>query len=283
MEIIAVVAILSLLVAATLPALVKKADDAAETAEIKNLETLATGFQQGAVHLRYIPSFADWADFIASNVSWQVTSVQTNSRKNARVFLVDPAFSIGLVSAASLPYAQGTNAYQVTSPRFLLVSSISKPLPISSGSLSQTDFDTLWNYPDNGVPAGWSGWQTAGVATNDLKVRRIDLTTSFRQLVLTNPNPNAASFSIDDTPFTLAQGSLTAFLFAGTALDLLTNSPDGIQAIQVLNKNVGWIFTNSITTNSASSGGNGKGNGKANGNGKGGSGQLVTNSFWIPQ
>lgn len=281
-EMIAVVTILAILVTATLPAFIRKADDAADSTEISNLAALANGFQKGVAHARYIPSFTNWATFVATNVSWQVAAVQTNGRNNERVFLVDPAFTLGPASASNLPYMQGTNAYQLLNPRFMILSSISLPLPITSGPVLQSDFNVLWSYPDNGTPTWLQTWQGA---TNDLKVQRIDLTPSFSQLILSNLTTTAAPFVIDNAAFSMKPGTLANFVFTGTVLNL-TNLSNAPQISEMINKQTAWAFnesvTESLTTNT------GSGGGKGGGKGGGGGGTIittnyVTNYFWIPQ
>lgn len=273
---IVVVTILAIFVTATLSAFVRKADDTAGANESVKLEALARGFEYGVVHSRYIPG-ADWATFIATNLSWQLNNVQTNDRGNPRAFLVDPAFNIGSITALTLPYAQSTNSYTVTSPRFLILSSISVPLPVTSNPLSQSDFDTLWNYPANGLPTGWGSWHGSAA---DLEVQRIDLLPSFNQLILTNLTTTAAPFALDNAAFAMRKGPLTNFLFSGTVLNL-TNLSNAPQISEIINKRTVWAFSESVTESYSTNGG-GKGGGKG-----GGGGTIVTNYqtnfFWVPQ
>src|SRR5581483_3688835 len=128
MEIVAAVAILAILAAAMLPVLVRQIDYATEGIEQTNLVSIANGFTQGALATRYIPSQANWANFVATNLGWEVSTVQTNNRNNSRVFLIDPQLRIGTNTA--LPYVQsGTGAAGITNVRFMIVSSLSSGLP----------------------------------------------------------------------------------------------------------------------------------------------------------
>lgn len=244
-EMIAIMALLAIVASATVPMLVKQADDVAESTEVANLKVIAEAFRGAVAQTRSIPDPAQWATFVASKVGLPVSSVRTNARGNARVFLVDPALRIGAVSPANLPYQQGTSAYPVTNPRFLIVSSLSTPLP----ALSQSDFNTLWGNPEGTIPAGWTSWQQAGGTGHDLKVARIDLTPSFDSIVLQNTSSNSAAFQVDASVASLPPGAITNFFFAGTVVNLLTNPLSRVQVSQLLTRNAGWTFTNWTTTN----------------------------------
>jgi prepilin-type N-terminal cleavage/methylation domain-containing protein len=258
LEVVAVLAILAILAAATLPRLVQQADTAAALKEDALLDVLADGFQKGVVRLRYIPSTSpdDWADLISRFTGWQMSAVQTNAAsRTVRVLLADPNLT------TSLPYSQtpaGTSA--VGSPRFLLVSSMSAPLPQLSGA----DFYALWTNSETAFPAGagWEDWKAEGATASDLKVKRIDLSASFIRVSLTNAGSTVSggkrrrrkpsggtpatptAFSVDGSAAVLNPGAgVSGFFLTGTVLDLIsTNSA----VRQVLNQDAGFVFTNGV-------------------------------------
>src|SRR5205823_4391806 len=102
-----------------------------------------------------------------------------------------------------LPYSQPTTGSRVTdglgnliapvSPRLMILSSISAPLPasvvsgvgLSSGAYA---FNNIWDSTEGTVPAGWT-WAGKG---DDLKVQRLNLDDLFIQLSLNNANTNTS-------------------------------------------------------------------------------------------
>jgi prepilin-type N-terminal cleavage/methylation domain-containing protein len=253
-EIIAVLAVIAIIAAAALPALVQRIDYAAQGTEAANLGALAAGLTQASSRQRYIPSQDNWATFIATNIGWQVNAVSNNAVNNQRVFLIDPS----LTTTMTLPYAQtirGAGAI-MPSARFIIMSSLSSRLPsgLSSGVLaSSSDFNALWNNPDNTIPpAGttwnWNTWTGHGT---DIRIQRVNLTSSFNLLTLTVSDPVTASYSIDNFPLsTVTTGTTTnAYFLAGTVVNLYyptSANPTNLQASQVLRQDVSWVFSSGL-------------------------------------
>src|SRR5205814_466767 len=144
------------------------------------------------------PGFPMWYTMIASNLGVSDVLVTTNERRVARAFLVDPAFQIAHYppGPAGLPYYQldsppgaetqdaFSNTLPPVSPRLMIVSSISKPVPFPSGvaaSSGDYSFNNLWAMQDGTKPPGasWQSWQDG-----DLKVQRVNLSDLFVQIVL---------------------------------------------------------------------------------------------------
>ena len=244
-EIVAAMAIVAIIAAATLPVLVRQIDYANQGIEATNLVALAAGLTQGSCSQRYVPSQANWATFIGTNIGWQLAAVQTNARNNSRVFLIDPNLVIGTVTANTLPYPPNA--------RFIIVSSQPGPLPsnLSSGVPgSPADFNTLWNNPDNTIPKG-TGWSfNPNGQGADLRVQRINLGSSFCRLVLTPLDPTNAAYSVDGFPATLISpgGKFDSYFLKGTVLSLYfwSNGVPTLQAAQVLQQDTSWFFCNGL-------------------------------------
>jgi prepilin-type N-terminal cleavage/methylation domain-containing protein len=244
-EIIGVLAIVAILAAVILPVLLRQLDYAAQTAETTALQTLANGLQQGCLRQRHLPGPGNWASFIATNAGCQTAAVLTNGRKNLRVLLIDPALVVGSATADTLPYQQpaaGSTNLPVN-PRFLLVSSLSHPLP--SGLSAAADFNSLWATPDDTVPATatWTNWAGRGA---DLRVQRINLASSFQRLLLNNYEATNAFYSIDNfAPVSLtATQRVDAYYLAGTRFRLFQKSGTNVaQASQVLAQDTSWVFS----------------------------------------
>jgi type II secretory pathway pseudopilin PulG len=244
-EIIGVLAIMALLAAATLPVLTRQIDFANQGMEATNLVALAAGLTQGASAQRYIPGQANWDSFIAANIGWQLAAVQTNSRNNARAFLIDPSLQIVTGTTTSLPYQQtSSGANSVTNARLIIVSSLFSPLP----ALSSADFNALWTNTVDTIPTGsssFNNWKGQGA---DIKIQRMNLGSSFNHLVLTVSDPTSASYSIDSQLGTVSRGApLDAYFLNGTVLNLYYGT--NLQASQVLQQDTSWFYCNGLWRN----------------------------------
>jgi hypothetical protein len=135
---------------------------------------------------RYIPSDADWATTVATELGVDLAAVTTNPRQQPRFFLIDQNLSI---AGSPLPYTQTSagSVAQPVSPRVMIVSSIGRALPaaFNSGVPTAANFNAIWDWNDAGgvVPAtgfAWPGWPNS----DDLRVQRVDLSPLFVKLQL---------------------------------------------------------------------------------------------------
>lgn len=257
-EMIAALAIIAILTAATLPSLIKQIDYADRAMEGTNLLALATGLTQGGCSQRYIPSQANWASFIATNIGWQVGSVQTNARNNPRVFLIDPSLAIGTTTANTLPYQQtGFGASgPPTNTRFIIISSQPGPLPanLTNGVPAPSDFNALWINPNDKVPPGTSWSFNPNGQGADIKIQRINFASSFSHVVLTCLDFANAVYSIDGYPTNTLYppgGKFDAYFLNGTVLNLYywSNNTPTLQAAQVIQQDASWFFCNGLWRN----------------------------------
>jgi len=272
-EVIAVLAIIAIVAAAALPVAIRQIDYANQATEGTNLVALAAGLTQGASAQRSIPSQANWATFIATNIGWQTTAVASNvnNPQNPRVFLINPALQIGTNTAANLPYLQTTNGATSipVSPQFILISSLSSPLPANvTNNLSSSDFQALWNTPVGTIPTNtsfsWNNWQGQGA---DITIQDINLASSFVRLGLSVADPTNAYYQIDLFPLNLLTNgtAVNAWFLRGTVLNLYyptTNSATNLLASQVLLQDSTWVFSGGLWRNAAvAASGNGGGGG----------------------
>jgi prepilin-type N-terminal cleavage/methylation domain-containing protein len=210
LEFILVLAVVAILAAALAPSFIKHLDRLADEEEAAALRALADGFKQSVSTRKYVPDANGWATNVAAQLGMQLGDVTANARRQPRIFLIDPEMQIGVnASPPNLPYTQPVTGSRVTdgsglivapiNPRFLLLSSISTPLPIglASGVGATTGpytFSNLWNTAEGAVPAGWT-WSGG----DDLKIQRIDLSDLFLQLILNNRDvTNTAYYAIDN-------------------------------------------------------------------------------------
>ena len=213
-EIVGVLAILAILALVVFSVTTRSLDFAAANLESTSLANYATAFQNNILRNRYIPGASDWATVIAAELGVNVSSVTNNGHNiTNRFFLIDPALQIGTNAAGMLPYVQSnlvlyvaanSQAYQPNSPRVMIVSSLSTPLPdfVTSGTASSAVFNNLWNWPNQSAapPAGWpANWNNRGT---DLVVQRINLAPLFVHLTLQDYPPsssytNSGQYAID--------------------------------------------------------------------------------------
>ena len=137
----------------------------------------------------------------------------------------------------------------LNNPRFIILSSLSYPLPSDVFAPTAAEFETLWTIPDKAVPTypAWSGWNGTG---NDLKVKRINLLPSFNRVVLKNVDPVVAHFSLDNS-FTNdlnLNATIDGFVLATTVLNFFQNPGAGSvpQASQVLLQDSSWIYQDGV-------------------------------------
>jgi prepilin-type N-terminal cleavage/methylation domain-containing protein len=257
-EMIGVLAVVALLAAAIIPAVIKRLDWAAYTAEQNGLTGLTNALLQQVYLNKSVPSSSSataWAQSAANWLNLPVSEILTNARHNARAYLVDTSGWLGSSDALN-GYVQTTNgtAFTPTNARVLIVSSIGKPLPLASGALSPRDFDEIWNTGYLQKPASWNGWSGSG---DDLVIQRMTYTPCFNRLILLNHfTTNGAAFTID--PYTTSPVNLSdpsspsyyiyttngwdSYYVAGTSLGLCSNTV--LQAKVVLVQDSSYVFEN---------------------------------------
>src|SRR5207245_737898 len=140
-----------------------------------------------------IPSDADWASVVATELGVDIAAVTNSPRRQPRFFLIDPALQVG-VNGGGLPYNQKlSNTGSVVtngsgaiippiSPRVMILSSVGRPLP--GISATPANFTNIWNAADGTVPTAapaFAGWNGTG---SDLKIQRVDLSPLFVRLQL---------------------------------------------------------------------------------------------------
>ncbi|HON07406.1 MAG TPA: hypothetical protein PLW02_04805 [Verrucomicrobiota bacterium] len=194
-EMLGILAVIAIAALILMPNLIKRVDTAAANAEAKNLKSMADSFKLSIKRNWYIPTYTNWADAVAQQIGWEKGSVLTNGRGIARAFLIDPNLKI---AGSQLPYTQRVNGStnKPVSARLMIVSSLFKPLPVSSGIVaSSNDFNTIWNTLDGSVPSIWSTWQ--GKNYGDLlKIQRINLEPMFKYVTLNKSQSGSIGFGV---------------------------------------------------------------------------------------
>jgi len=316
---IAVLAVLAIAAAVLLPMLVKELDKSTADQERATLKSFADAFQQYVLSTRTIPDQTYWYSAISSKMGVGANDVLYNAHQralqiaNSRVFLIDPALSVGLGSSPSgLAYTQANFILSVANcptnpscPRLMIVSSLGLPLPstVASGVFSPSGhrecFSNLWYAADGTVPSdfAWNGWAGNGA---DVIVQRLNLAPLFVHLLVGKYNStNTGAFSIDASAPILA-ANIDGYMIQGSVLGLYTNNSTGFGPYtqQILTRDSSFVFENQVwrgnlSGGTAGGGGNNLGvmnlpdvvqqflNAPANVNAKNGSAQqsMVVNSM----
>lgn len=192
-EILGVLAIMSILVAAMIPAIMASFKRTERQNEEANLDAIATGINDYVLRERSIPDDSSWVGIVADELDVDSSSILINDGGWDRIFMPDPSLRIGITNTSVLPYNQSIQGTILPiSPRALLLSSLTRNLP----SLATNDFDAIWDSDPGDIPAIWSSdWEKSA---QDIKIVRLDFRDVFHRLVLNNIDTQIdAQFSID--------------------------------------------------------------------------------------
>jgi type II secretory pathway pseudopilin PulG len=225
-EMIGVLAILTILVTLTVPTVIERINQARSDKEMRDLPVLADALNRHILRTKTIPS-EDWAQVIADELAVPINQVTTSSSGNLRVCLVDPDIHIG-TEIGILPYTQAAqgSADPPANARVILISSQSLSLPnfIPSGIAASSEiFNRIWDAPKGTIPQGWPAeWAGQG---GFLQIFRINLAPLFRRL-LVNPLTEGASVQISvdgSAPFAVSAAGLSGYYLEGTVIGLYNN------------------------------------------------------------
>jgi prepilin-type N-terminal cleavage/methylation domain-containing protein len=241
-EMIGVLAVMALLAVAVIPMIIKRVDQAASTKEKADLDGMAESFTQHILRNKAIPAFGNIATTIANEMALPLNAITDNSRRYPRAFLTDQNFR---VDGAALPYTNSiSGASSVTNARVMIVSSLHRPLPITSGdSLSDADFQAIWDAPEGGKPST-ATWSAFG-STDDLHIKKLNFEPLFHRLVLVNrDNTVGARFSIDSTNSTLVPlgpSGVDRYYLDGSVVGL--HETNGVPVTKyLLNRDISFVF-----------------------------------------
>jgi prepilin-type N-terminal cleavage/methylation domain-containing protein len=247
-EMVGVLAIISLLAAAAAPTFIKRIDHDFRTSEKLVTRKLAEGLRENCIRNGRVPAVPDWPAAIASNLDLNVSQVLANSRKHTRRFLADPAFSI---NGSALPYVQGTSG-SLSAPvnaRGIILSTAAVPLPSLTG-ISGTDFTNIWVTADGTKPAALSSW---GGRAEDLIIERIDLAPIFHKVVLVNvdplpddlPNRGYYALSTNAATWHPPESFLTLYVIQDTVLSFYRANGTSVDISEILKNDMSFVYRRS--------------------------------------
>lgn len=188
-EMIGVLAIMSILASVIVPNVLRSMDRAAVMAEETTLANLG---DQTKLYLRVngvAPTPANWTTAIGSLADIAPVDIATNKRAIARSYITDPAAT--------------------PTPRVLILSSMRAglALPVAGNITTAAQFQNLWQTADKAIPstASWGGWSTWSAVTGSgeyLVIERVNLASVYATdlasvtLTLNNRGTGTASYNL---------------------------------------------------------------------------------------
>lgn len=224
-EIIGVLAIISILATAIVPNIAREISRSITNTEDQSLTTISDALARSSVENRMIPDITngEWDSLAAFYLTLSKEQIVQNRIGENRRLISRPTnglngvpydqssqFSFGALSYGALP----TNA--PLQARMLLVSSLQGA--VSARNISDAQFDAIWEQ-NGGIPAGFD-------ITEKLRIERISFTSQFYPVTVNCTNTtNTPSWSLDAAPAKdLATESFTVYLFTGTRINLFINT-----------------------------------------------------------
>jgi prepilin-type N-terminal cleavage/methylation domain-containing protein len=249
-EVIGVLAVLSILLATLAPMMIAGYDRAARDREQRELESIGRAIHQHILRNSQIPDAAGFPTAVANQLGWTTTSVTNNPRGLRRAYVLDPR----LTNHFPIPFNQSplglTNLPNVELG-ILILGTIGEPLPngvVSGFASSQIAYSNLWNLAEGSLPADWT-W--AG-RPEDLRIARVNVGTLFVPLVLnygTYINPgsgNQGRFTIGNSTTNIlpTSPSYTAHFLRGSVLGLHhhAGTVNTLQVSEVLQHPMSFVY-----------------------------------------
>jgi prepilin-type N-terminal cleavage/methylation domain-containing protein len=244
-EFVGVMAIIAIMAATIAPMAVRQTDKSALSKEAATMSTISNALALQVIRNKAIPDETTWTNVAATWAMHPASQISVNDRGFARAFLIDSGGWFTNYAAGSY-YTQtssGTSP-RPASARAMIVSTIARGLPLSSGRPTSGDFNDIWNTPPLKKPSTWTGWNGSG---EDLTIQRFNVDSLFHRLILVNrDNSTQPAFSIDSTsalskvPVVHNSTPPDPYYLDGTVVSLwvgsiLTNS-------FVLNSDISFIF-----------------------------------------
>lgn len=161
-EMIGVLAILTIMAGVLTPNILHSLERAAVRAEADNLHSLGNEI---GLYLRdnsILPTTANWNTQLAAYSSLNAADILTNRRQVARLYVPDPV---------------------AANQRVLLISSMRNGVALPSAANVSGNFQTIWDTAEGGVPAaaGWGAWTSgAGGNVEYLVIERVSLASIYR-------------------------------------------------------------------------------------------------------
>lgn len=266
-EMIGVLAIMSIMLAAVGPNLLRKVLETVNVKEGKNLEVLADGLRRHVRSSQSIPGGTSWFTNVANTIGMNVNDVTyadpNNTLTSGRILMIYPGFT---PATGTDPVLTSTSVGTVapTNARMMIISCTKRglALPVAGGkaantAANRTRFDNIWNWtlnpftkmPPTGWPTAWRG------QAEHLHVQRINLADEFYRVTISNYNfPTnipfgkfnlGATYPFDVTNATdgyFLRGATVRLYRHDTPYVAVPANPDELNVTHVLSSDVNFIY-----------------------------------------
>lgn len=266
-EMIGVLAVMSILAAMLVPNVVRRIAEARGTKEEIQLKVLAEGVGDYVRARQTVPGDATWAASVAEMTGLSLAEIQRSDPGNtntSRVYLVHPGFTPSTGSnPVSTNLTQGLAAPTNASIMILSSTKASLALPVSSGKAADTPanraaFTNVWNWnfdlATKAPPAGWpSEWAGQG---QHLRVARLNLAPLLHHVTFSNLQfPTNVPFARINDLYPRAFNATNAqngWYWEGTVLRLYKHDspyagipadPDELDMVHALAADLNLIYT----------------------------------------
>lgn len=238
-ELIGVVAVISILAALLVPTVIRRIDMAATAKEYQDMAGISNAIALQVLTLQRLPTEATWASEVAAWNNVPVAKVTQNPRRVDRVLLIDTnGWLNNLPSTGYYPQPpEGVLNLRPSNARMVLVSStaggLGLPAGVVSGRPGNTVFNAIWDTREGAKPnlGNWNSWNGKG---DDVVIQRINLTPLWFKVTLVNRDKAFANYAIGGTslPALYPNASTNACYLNGTMLSL--NNAGGLPMRRVM-------------------------------------------------
>ncbi|MEE9335618.1 MAG: prepilin-type N-terminal cleavage/methylation domain-containing protein [Granulosicoccaceae bacterium] len=188
LEMIAVMAITSVLAGVLMPSLIRGIQQSYSKAEAQSMLSLVQSLRQYTLSKKRIPSRAvsDWSVALADNLGQSPAQIAQNGRGYNRALFLDPRFLHSTANQFNgFSQNRGLTAAPF-SPRAIFVSDLNNN--VLTRQLNAAQFNALWEQSASALYK----------ESKEIKVERINFSSLFHRVLLTNQKTSAAGFITED-------------------------------------------------------------------------------------
>ena len=228
LELVGVLAVMAILAAVLVPVAVKRLDTSAWSTETASLSAMADALKLYIVRSNSIPDQTQWATAISGQLGLAPNQITNTPRNYSRAYLIDNGGWLGTALASGSWTQPSTGTAFTGGARLMIVSTVAKALPVSSGKPTTASFSDIWNTALRAKPSTWTTWTGRG---EDLVIQRINLDPLFCRVILSPlDSTSSGSFAITNgivsTTTAVAGVPSDSWCLQGSVLSLYnTNNP----------------------------------------------------------
>ena len=250
MEMIGVMAIMSILAAVLAPNIIDAIHRGYAEAEEQNLLQIANSLQRSVLQNKQIPSSttASWVTAVASESAFNTQQVEFNPRDFRRRLIFDPRF----FSNSDTVFGGFTQNQGLASPpvsaRAMLISDLTRNVPAIANNAST--FNSIWD--QSGSPSIVEG--------ADVKIQRINMNGWFHRIIFNNQRTASPAYQLETGTLTSipaasggSDGSLIRYVLTDTRVGVhqspfpggvlsMTSLVQGDQSLRYQTDGLNWSW-----------------------------------------